>query len=173
MLNKLEPKMRVLSKIYEYCEVKKEPLWWSKLLQILESEELTRHEIFKATEELEVVFKVIQMRYKTVDKTWTCCYEINEDMKQMAKSIYEQEAGLAKKTSEQAFREFYDKLVFIYPTGTADSDLPECDNRVLCMGSNVCLGNEPYSCERMFKDYKCPRGYQKKREDNAQNMSKL
>ena len=43
-----------------------------------------------------------------------------------------------------------------------DEDLPECDNRILCLGSNVCLGNEPYSCERMFRDYECPRGYEKR-----------
>jgi hypothetical protein len=171
MLSEMEKKMRVLSKIYEYCEVKKEPLWWTKLLQLMEGPELTRSDIFKATEELEVLYGIIQMNYRDVERKYTCCYEINQDMKKMAKAIYDDAAGTVKKTSEKSFREFYNKLAFVYPEGTADSDLPDCDNRVLCMGSNICLGNEPYSCERMFKDFKCPRGYEKRREENEKRST--
>jgi len=65
-------------------------------------------------------------------------------------------------TVSEDFKKDYNKIMFAYPFGQEDEDLPKCDNRILCIGSNVCLGNEPYSCERMFRDYGCPRGYKKK-----------
>lgn len=52
--------------------------------------------------------------------------------------------------NNKEFKKDYNKLMFAYSSnGTERSDLPDCDNRILCLGSNVCLGNEPYSCERM------------------------
>lgn len=39
-------------------------------------------------------------------------------------------------------------------------NLPKCDKRIEMAGgrANVCLGNEPYSCERMLRDSRCPLG---------------
>lgn len=64
--------------------------------------------------------------------------------------------------NDKEFKKEYNKLMFAYNVGTADPDLPECDNRILYLGSNVCLGHEPYSCERMFRDYGCPLKKEKK-----------
>jgi hypothetical protein len=64
--------------------------------------------------------------------------------------------------NDEDFKKEYNKLMFSYNVGTVDANMPECDNRILCLGSNVCLGHEPYSCERMFRDYGCPLNKEKK-----------
>jgi len=64
---------------------------------------------------------------------------------------------------DEEFSKKYNLLMFAFPGGTVDPGYPECDNRILCMGSNVCIGHEPYSCERMFRDYGCPLKKEKKK----------
>lgn len=63
---------------------------------------------------------------------------------------------------DEEFKKEYNKLMFAYSGGNVDPNMPDCDNRILCMGSNVCLGHEPYCCERMFRDYGCPLKKEKK-----------
>jgi len=36
--------------------------------------------------------------------------------------------------------------------------MPQCDNMRGTRYFNVCSGNEPYSCERMFAQHECPKG---------------
>lgn len=80
---------KVLAKIYELDKIKKEPVWFSKLVKELEGE-VTKAEVSKAIDYLELKFMVIKpIGYQKIDTRWAYCYGICNTDGGLSKHFYE------------------------------------------------------------------------------------
>ena len=78
---------RVLAKLYEYIEIKKQPIWFSKLVSCFEGK-ISRSEISK-TEDRLYDLGIIDKKYKKVEGRWTCCYFVEDEAMYFAKILNE------------------------------------------------------------------------------------
>lgn len=103
VINKFSNDFIVLGKIYEYEKVRKEPIWFSKLVELLDGkldlvtpakntippkkEISTRIAISMCHDKLYDI-GMIDTKYEMVDRMWTCCWHLEDDALYLAKSIY-------------------------------------------------------------------------------------
>ncbi|MCX6764311.1 MAG: hypothetical protein NTU58_01245 [Candidatus Nealsonbacteria bacterium] len=78
---------RILAKIYEYTEIKKKPIWFSRLVYCFRGK-IFRNEISKAEDRL-YHWGIIDKKYKDAEGLWTCCYLIEDEAVDFARMLYE------------------------------------------------------------------------------------
>lgn len=80
---------KVLAKIYELDKIKKEPVWFSRLVKELEGK-VTKSEISKALDYLETGIAVIKpLGFQKVNELFTYCYGICNTDGGLGKHFYE------------------------------------------------------------------------------------
>lgn len=94
----------ILGKIYEYEKVKHEPLWFSKLVELLDgkldlitpaknvmpaSKTVSTRTAVSMCEDKLMDLGTIDKKYRMAEGKWTCCYLLDDDAEDFAKTIYE------------------------------------------------------------------------------------
>jgi hypothetical protein len=78
---------RVLAKLYEYIEIKKQQIWFSKLVSCFEGK-IPKVEISKSEDKL-YDLGIIDKKYQRAEGLWTSCYIIEDEAMDFAKTLYE------------------------------------------------------------------------------------
>jgi hypothetical protein len=78
---------RVLAKLYEYINVKKKPIWFSRLARCFRGK-FPKWKISQAEDRL-YDMGWIDKKFKMAEGLWTSCYIIEDDVVSFAEVIYE------------------------------------------------------------------------------------
>lgn len=81
--------LTTLAKIYDVNIVKKEPVWFTKLVESLK-DILSRGQVSRSLDKL-YDLGLINMQYQKFDNTWTCTITVSSIAKAFAREMYEKE----------------------------------------------------------------------------------
>jgi len=85
--NDFSSEVKILAKIYEYNQVKKEFVWFKKLKSSL-SDELKNREVSKA---LDSLYKrgLLDERWENIGQGWARCFFVSWEAESLARSFFE------------------------------------------------------------------------------------
>ncbi|MCK5260545.1 MAG: hypothetical protein KAJ44_00015 [Thermoplasmatales archaeon] len=90
----LSPELKACSVIYEFTQIKKEKIWFNKIVKILEKD-VSRSTISKSLDKL-FDLGVIDGNWKKAEGKWTRVFNISGEAKDFVKSIYNNTRRLSK-----------------------------------------------------------------------------
>ncbi|MCJ7572583.1 MAG: hypothetical protein MUO82_12050 [Candidatus Thermoplasmatota archaeon] len=83
----LSPELKVCSVIYEFTKIKKEKIWFSKIVKILDKD-VSRSTISKGLDKL-FDLGIIDGNWEKAERKWTRVFNIAGEANDFVKSIYE------------------------------------------------------------------------------------